>query len=884
MASNTFSITITAVDQATATVRAVNNAFKAMAKPVTAAGASLKGVAKATGLDQLAKRVMVVGKSAADTAAQIAKIVPPLATVAGFASIAGLAALATSWTRMGQEVTQTSLAIGMSTDELQSWRGAAKMLGIDAGAATGALGSMGDTLQGAVMGRSPEALAAMTALGIRFKRTATGAVDVQSALMDLAGAMPRLNPQAQRVAAGMFGVTSLLPLLRQGPAALKRYQDEVARSGAIATPAQLKAAADLQQSLNLLHLKFAGLGNVIAERLAPVVGPLADKFMHWADANQAVIASRVAEFANKVADAVQRVDWKKVADGVNAFAGAVNAVVGVLGGWGNALILVAGIMNAQTLVACFKLIGGMGSLILKAGEVAFALGSQLALAAASAAEAVGAEGLSAAFLSFGAVLEATPVGWILTAIAAIGVAGYLLITHWKQVTSFFAGVWKKIAPAAPFLPIIGQIKMLIDFAQVAARVIGGLFHHGPKPAAVKPPASPAGARAPAAAPGQAPVAAPRRPVPALRPSPAALSQAPVAVRLAAPIPPSPMAEPNRPETFPTARPGAPQVAPQVATATVSGVPALLAAHHAAAARVSAHIDGAGGKSMMLLVRVADTVRTSSVELHKGVVLAGATTAREVNKAGLTLSAQLEQLRDIANTLANPGDAGASGVAGLAGAIGSLVTRGGRAIGHVLPDVPQIFAKGIGAFFGRIEHQESRGRQFNRFGQVLTSAAGAIGAMQMLPATAAMAAARMGVAWDAQRFRTDANYNRTLGQGELKHLLARYSGDQTLAAAAYNAGPGNVDKWLRTIGDPRSGRISDRDFQSRIPFAETRNYVAMTAGSDILSKPAPGAAGQAAQAQVDVHFKNAPHGTTAKVTAGPGTKTTAKIAHAMPVTG
>jgi soluble lytic murein transglycosylase len=50
------------------------------------------------------------------------------------------------------------------------------------------------------------------------------------------------------------------------------------------------------------------------------------------------------------------------------------------------------------------------------------------------------------------------------------------------------------------------------------------------------------------------------------------------------------------------------------------------------------------------------------------------------------------------------------------------------------------------------------------------------------------------------------------------------GSYPLAVAAYNAGPGNVNKWLRANGDPRTGSVDIVDWIEAIPIYETRNYV------------------------------------------------------------
>ena len=52
----------------------------------------------------------------------------------------------------------------------------------------------------------------------------------------------------------------------------------------------------------------------------------------------------------------------------------------------------------------------------------------------------------------------------------------------------------------------------------------------------------------------------------------------------------------------------------------------------------------------------------------------------------------------------------------------------------------------------------------------------------------------------------------------------YGGSLVLAAAGYNAGRGNVKKWLAANGDPRTPGVDPIDWIEMIPFNETRNYV------------------------------------------------------------
>jgi soluble lytic murein transglycosylase len=116
------------------------------------------------------------------------------------------------------------------------------------------------------------------------------------------------------------------------------------------------------------------------------------------------------------------------------------------------------------------------------------------------------------------------------------------------------------------------------------------------------------------------------------------------------------------------------------------------------------------------------------------------------------------------------------------------------------------------------------RQESQFDRQAISHAGARGMMQLMPGTAREVAGKLGLAYDAGSLTADTNYNMTLGSTYFQQMLSYFGGSYPLAVAAYNAGPGNVNKWLRANGDPRGGAIDMVDWIEAIPIFETRNYV------------------------------------------------------------
>jgi soluble lytic murein transglycosylase len=114
------------------------------------------------------------------------------------------------------------------------------------------------------------------------------------------------------------------------------------------------------------------------------------------------------------------------------------------------------------------------------------------------------------------------------------------------------------------------------------------------------------------------------------------------------------------------------------------------------------------------------------------------------------------------------------------------------------------------------------RQESQFDRQATSPVGAKGLMQLMPGTARQTAPSAGLSYNYGSL-IDPQYNVALGSTYFGQLMTQYGGSYVLSVAAYNAGPGNVNKWLRANGDPRN-RIDVLTWIEAIPLSETRNYV------------------------------------------------------------
>jgi soluble lytic murein transglycosylase len=112
------------------------------------------------------------------------------------------------------------------------------------------------------------------------------------------------------------------------------------------------------------------------------------------------------------------------------------------------------------------------------------------------------------------------------------------------------------------------------------------------------------------------------------------------------------------------------------------------------------------------------------------------------------------------------------------------------------------------------------REESRFDFKAVSRAGAIGLMQLMPATGEQVAEEMGFPEGIHKNLFSPDINLTIGIWYASSLLERADGDALMMLAGYNAGFGNATRWFRNGNGPDSAIASVQ----RIDYRETKGYV------------------------------------------------------------
>jgi hypothetical protein len=410
MANTGVKVTISAADRASQTIERINNRIAQMQAPVRRVQAAFGRFASLSGMSRLNNGITGVGRAATSAFRSLGQIVPVLGTITGATSLAGVYRLASAWSQVGTSLRTTSRVMGIAPQRLQAMQNAAKLAGGSAESMSGALQQLAQERWAAVHNQDPAAAARFRALQISPEDVQTQPIDK---LFQLVGSRIRAlrNPTAQAIAAQeRFGgnAQGLIPIFQQTNEQWERTIQQAERYSHM-TRGSVEAANSLRRSQAALGESVEDFGNSISEAAAPGVQKLTEFITGLIDANRAWIAQDIGEYVRQFVTWMRTTGWKQIKTDITGVQQAITNVVDRLGGWQAA--------GKTALIA----IGGLYAMPVLAGL------ASVATAMVTIAGAVTA-------ISW-------PVALAVAAIAALGVAGYELWSHWGTVSKKFSDMW-----------------------------------------------------------------------------------------------------------------------------------------------------------------------------------------------------------------------------------------------------------------------------------------------------------------------------------------------------------------------------------------------------------------------------------------------------------
>ncbi|MBO3274127.1 phage tail tape measure protein [Pseudomonas schmalbachii] len=403
-------IVIKAVDQFTAPLRKAAAGISKAFAPITS---RLAAIGQKVGFGQLTGAIGGVGKALSGLVGRIATIG---AAVAGAATLVGgtLVALAKETADYAGELNDLAASLDVSAEKLQEWRFAANQNGVSNEELASSLKTLSKNVGLAAAGQG-KAKDVLRGWRIAVKNADGSARSLEQILPQIADRLQQMkDPQLRAAAASrLFGDAGvkLIPTLKDGAAGLADMSAEARRLGLVLDNEAVAKGDDFGDSLDKLSDVFRGLRNTVGAAVIPILTKLADAFREVIVANLPQIKEWATQFAAGLPDRIEQ-------------------LVAAFRDLGNVLGPVA------------KVISWIGD---KVGWLNLVLGTLAVLIGGALVQSVGA--LIGAFVKLGAVMLTTPVGLVLTAIAAIAGLAVVIYKNWDQITARLSAKFDEVKAA-----------------------------------------------------------------------------------------------------------------------------------------------------------------------------------------------------------------------------------------------------------------------------------------------------------------------------------------------------------------------------------------------------------------------------------------------------
>jgi len=452
------SLIVSAVDEATAPVRRINQAINNLTAGPRAVGAALGRLATEAGLATVTRRAGTLGGALRGAWQEAGALGFKLAALAGLGG-GGMVGLLNTTAAFGENIVLAAERLGMTTRAFQELRFAAEQSGVTGDQFAESMRFLAAKATEAAAG-SQEAAQWFRAAGVSVQ-DASGRIKGTDVLFgELADAFNRSSRDAEKVKVAMAllgdsGVR-MVPFMNQGAREIARLRAEAERLGLVITDDLLNQAKDFGDRLGALGAVVRTVGFSIGSVLIPVVEPLVVRMTEWAAANRELIATRVQEFVGRVVEAIP--DLVEGAQNIAAgFQGVINVVrwVGDTFGYTESAAVAIGLYLGGPLIGALANVALAATLFgTSLGGVALRLG---ALAFAPVVAAIGnfVTAIRAGYsvmAAFNLVLAANPIGLVVAGATALAGIGYVLYQRWTPFRELLDWIGNKIASVTDLLP------------------------------------------------------------------------------------------------------------------------------------------------------------------------------------------------------------------------------------------------------------------------------------------------------------------------------------------------------------------------------------------------------------------------------------------------
>ncbi|TFL14914.1 hypothetical protein CSC67_06110 [Pusillimonas caeni] len=430
MANMVTSIVMRLVDQVTRPVRGIQR--------------SLSGLAQRAGLDRLGRAARQVGTQMGHAINQAKALGKQALVLGGLAAGAawGIHRLVSGVTSASDEIRLSAQRLGVGTTALQEWMYVASQFGVSNDSLVRGMRTLQANTDEFIMTAKGPAADAFKRLGIDYKqiRATKGNADALYALVS--SKLRDINNYAERqnLVDALFGGSGkeLAGMVGASQAEIDEMKQAAHDLGAVFSPEQIAEGKRYNDAIDDMTRLVSGLRMTIVGGLLPAINDWLSRLGDLVKANKAAIGVRVREWLMQIWRALQLVGR------------AVSWVAERVGGFGNLLGGVAAVMATRLIVSILLVVASL----LKLGYTAVVVGARLTasflggllsvsrglvgLAARAIPAAIaGIRALSLAFLT-------TPVGWIVTGIAAVAGAVYLIYRNWDSIAAWFGQLWQGI--------------------------------------------------------------------------------------------------------------------------------------------------------------------------------------------------------------------------------------------------------------------------------------------------------------------------------------------------------------------------------------------------------------------------------------------------------